>query len=107
MGRGEVWQVLSLALASPFSRQRLGHGLLHVLAGDSSALRVYYSLCLPFSLYLSFITLLPLLVHIEQNENILQNPSAYACCLPVQMAPCDGSLLFHQKTSQGEFVLHY
>lgn len=61
----------------------------------------------PFSLYLSFSTPLPLLVHTQQNESILQDPSAHACCLPVQMAPCDGSLLFHQETSQEEFVLHY
>lgn len=57
VGRGEIWQILSLALVSPFSRQRLGRGLLHVLsetpvlAGDSSALRFYQSLPPP-SLYI-------------------------------------------------------
>lgn len=68
-----------------------------VLWGHSSALRFYHSCHLPFSSSLSFITLLPLIVHIGQNESIPQDPWARACCLSVQMAPCDGSLLFHQK----------
>lgn len=42
---------------------------------------------LPVSLSLSFITFLYLIVHIEQNESIPQDPSARAHRLTVQMAP--------------------
>lgn len=57
------------------------------------------------SLLFFFIIFLYFIVHIWQNESVPQDSLARARRVPVPMAPEDGSLLFHEKTSEEEFVL--